>query len=304
MPSEALSVEAYLDASGPSLDLCILCRVYCGGRFLEQVQRVALKARIIFNSIDLNYLREERKARLAHDTAALAIAQQVREREQAIIRASDAVLVVSRAELDILTTEIPEAVVAEMPLARPVVQPVTPFAERRGIGFIGGFAHAPNADAIRFFLTEIWPRVLRERPEMEMTIVGADFPTELLRGVPGRVRALGQMPDVAPWFDSLRLTVAPLRFGAGAKGKVVSSLAAGVPCIATPVAAEGMSLSEEAGVLVAGDPATFAARLCDAYDDETLWARLSAGGLAHVRTNLSIEGWQARLDRLLMRIGL
>jgi glycosyltransferase involved in cell wall biosynthesis len=303
-PNDAASVEDYLARQGAGLDLCVLCRVYCGGRFLEAALRDAPAARIVFNAIDLNFLRVERGARLAGDAALLAIAGQVREREEAIIRASDATLVVSRAELDFLAAEIPEALAVELPLARDLAPPATPFARRAGIGFIGGFAHAPNVDAVRHFLAETWPLILRDMPEMEFTIVGADFPAARLEGVPGRVRALGHLPDVRPWFEGLRLTVAPLRFGAGAKGKVASSLAAGVPCIASPVAAEGMSLSEASGVLVAGDPAEFVARLRAAYTDEALWNRLSAGGLAHAGAHLSLNGWRGRLDGLLRRIGL
>jgi len=303
-PADAASVEDYLAQRGSCLDLCVLCRVYCGGRFLEAALRDARRSRILFNTIDLNYLREERRARLQQDEAALAIAAQVRIREEQLIRASDATLVVSRAELELLAQTVPEALVAELPLARPLSPPATPFAGRSGIGFIGGFAHAPNVDAVRYFLDEIWPLVLRRLPELELTIVGPDFPVGLLHGVPGRVRALGQLPEIGPWLEGLRLTVAPLRFGSGAKGKVASSLAAGVPCIVTPVAAEGMLLDGGAGVLVGDTPEAFAARLCEAYADEALWRGLSASGLAHAAAHLSPEAWRARLDRLLLQIGL
>ncbi len=302
--ADAPSVETFLRDSGGSLDLCILCRVYCGGRFLEQVLRDAPQARIVFNSIDLAFLREERRALQAGDEASLAAAGIVREREEAIIRGSDATIVVSRAELELLAREIPEALVAELPLARPLAPPTAPFARRRGIGFIGGFAHVPNVDAIRHFLSAIWPLVLRDLPEVDMTIVGSDFPPGLLEGVPGRVRALGHLPDVGPWFEGLRLTVAPLTFGAGAKGKVASSLAAGVPCIATPVATEGMSLRDGGGVLIAAEPEEFAARLREAYTDEALWGRLSAGGLAYAASHLSLDAWRARLNALLRTMAL
>lgn len=303
-PEDAPSVEAFLEAQGPTLDLCVLCRVYCGGRFLEPALAQARKARILFNSVDLHFQRLERQARIEGDANALAVAQQVRAREEAIIRASDATIVVSATELDFLAREVPEALAVELPLARRLTPPATGFAGRRGIGFIGGFQHSPNIDAIRYFLTETWPLVLRDLPEMELTIVGPDFPPALLQGVPGQVRALGHLPDIGPWFEGLRLTIAPLRFGAGAKGKVASSLSAGVPCIATPVAAEGMSLTESSGVLVAADAAAFAARLREAYSDAALWNRLSADGLAYATRMLSIEAWQARLDTLLRRIGL
>ncbi|WP_338665117.1 glycosyltransferase family 4 protein [Pararoseomonas sp. SCSIO 73927] len=302
--ADAPSVEAFLRDRGGSLDLCVLCRVYCGGRFLEQLLRDAPQARIVFNSIDLAFLREERRALQAGDEARLAAAGMVREREEAIIRGSDATIVVSRAELDLLAQGIPEALVAELPLARPLAPPTAPFGRRSGIGFIGGFAHAPNVDAVRHFLAAIWPLVLRDLPNLEMTIVGSDFPTGLLEGIPGRVRALGHLPDIGPWFEGLRLTVAPLTFGAGAKGKVASSLAAGVPCIATPVAAEGMSLRDGGGVLIADEPEAFAARLREAYTDEVLWGRLSAEGLGYAAFHLSLDAWRARLDALLRTIGL
>lgn len=304
LPSDAASVEDFLAREGATLDLCVLCRVYSGGRFLEPALQHARKARIVFNTIDLNFLRVQRQAQLEGTEAALGIAREVQRREEEVMRASDATIVVSRAELSLLRETMPELLVVDLPLARPLAPPVTSFAGRSGIGFIGGFAHAPNVDAMRYFLKEIWPLVIRDMPELGMTIVGPDFPAHLLDGVPGQVRALGHVPDTAPWFEGLRLTVAPLRFGAGAKGKVASSLAAGVPCIATAIAAEGMLLSENAGVLVENEPAAFAARLRDAYVDEALWNRLSAGGLAYAADTLSPSRWRDRLDALLRQIGL
>ena len=304
LPSEAASVEHFLAKEGATLDLCVLCRVYCGGRFLETALQHARKARIVFNTIDLNFLRVQRQARFEGNEAAFDMASQVQKREEEVIRASDATIVVSEAELSLLRDTMPEVLVVDLPLARPLAPPVTSFAGRAGIGFIGGFAHAPNVDAMRYFLTDIWPLIIRDMPGIDMTIVGPDFPNHLLNGVPGQVRALGHIPDTAPWFEGLRLTVAPLRFGAGAKGKVASSLAAGVPCIATSLAAEGMLLSEDAGVLVENEPTAFAARLRSAYVDEALWKRLSVGGLAYAADTLALSRWRDRLDALLRQIGL
>jgi glycosyltransferase involved in cell wall biosynthesis len=109
---------------------------------------------------------------------------------------------------------------------------------------------------------------------------------------------------VAPWFESLVVTVAPLRFGAGAKGKIASSLAAGVPVVVTAIAAEGMALEQGCGVLVATDAASFADCLCRISTDAALWTRLSDEALAYARHTLSLEAWQDRLDQMLRRLGL
>ena len=301
---DAPSVQAFLREHGQSLDLCVLCRVFCGGELLEEVQRSCPTARIVFDSIDLNFLREERKALLLGDPEWLEIARRARLREDHLIRSSDATMVVSAAELGLLAQTTPEALVVHMPLGRPVQPPVASWEQRRGIGFIGGFTHAPNADAVRYFLVEVWPLVLRNLPDCPLSLVGEGMPPNLLDGCPGQVSVRGHVPDVGPWFESLRLTVAPLRFGAGAKGKVASSLAAGVPCIATPVAAEGMGLNDAAGVMVAETPAAFSQAVQTAYTDPKLWRSLSADGLAYAEHTLSLAGWRSRLDGMLKQIGL
>ena len=302
-PEDAASVPAYLESKGWSIDLCVLYRVFCGGAFLEQVQEHCTKARVVFDSSDLNFLREERRAEATRDEALRALLRQIRMREEHVIRCCDATIVVSDFEADLLAQTLPESLVVRLPLACPIHPPVATFEQRSGIGFIGGFEHAPNGDAVRYFLADIWPLLRQALPECGLTIVGADPPTGLLDGVEGPVRVLGHVPDVGPWFESLRLTVAPLRYGAGTKGKVAYSLAAGVPCVATPVAAEGMALAN-AGVLVADSPAAFAEAIRTAYADPDLWRDLSRSALAYAERMLSQERWRAQLDAMLRRIGV
>ncbi len=303
-PQEAASVADWITQHGTGLDLCVLCRVFCGGAFLQQVQRECRYARIVFNTVDLNFVREERRARLTQDADLLAMVDELRAREEAVVQASDASIVVSVAEQALLRESLPGAVVECLPLAREMRRSVVPFAERAGVGFVGGFAHAPNVDAVRYFLAEVWPLILREEPDCAMTVVGADAPADLLAGAEGSVRLLGQIPDIGPWLDQLRLTVAPLRYGAGAKGKVASSLAAGVPCVATPIAAEGMDLTGADGVTVAAAPAAFAACVVELLRDEASWTAASQGALAYAERTLSPTQWQDRLDALLRRLGV
>lgn len=301
-PSDAPSVAAFLEREGGRFALVVLNRVYGGGRFMEEVRRHCTGARVVFNTIDVHHLRLRREAALRGDPAGLASAEAVRGREEALAREADATLVVSDAERDLLAAAGPGTNLVVLPLAREVQPPRTPFEARSGAGFIGGFAHAPNVDALRFFLAEVWPLVLRGDRRCEFSVVGADLPPGLLDGAPGAVRYLGPVADAAPWFESLRLTVAPLRYGAGVKGKVVSSLSAGVPCVATPVAVEGMGLRDGDGVLVASTPEQMAERVLRAHADPGLWARLSAAGLAHARVAYSPAAWRSALAEALWAI--
>jgi glycosyltransferase involved in cell wall biosynthesis len=300
--SDAPSTKDLLEREGRDIALCVLSRVNGGGRFLKLVIRHCPSAAVVFKAIDLHFVRVEREARVRGIAADAAIAD-LRMREELLVRMADATMVVSAAERQILAEIVPGAYVVEMPVARPVQSSCPPFATRRGIGFIGGFAHTPNGDALDWFFDEIWPLVRRDLPQCEFSIVGSDLPPHLIARLSPGVHYLGHLPDIGPWFDSLRLSVAPLRFGAGAKGKVASSLAAGVPCVTTSIGAEGMRLHHGETVLVADTAQDFAARIRDAYKDQALWERLSANGLAHAALELSPSGWRDRLGHMLANIG-
>lgn len=301
------SLEAFLRRDGGRYRMIVLNRVYCGGGLFERVRSWCPDARVVFNTIDLHHVRIAREAAMSGDAELAAIAEATRAREEMLAAEADATFVVSDTERDSLRAAQPRANVFVLPLARLVHAPRTRFADRAGVGFIGGFAHAPNLDAVRFFLAEVWPLVLQDWPECRFSIVGADLPAELLGKQDGRVKYpgveyMGAVPDVGPWFERLRLTVAPLRFGAGVKGKVVSSLAAGVPCVVTGIAAEGMGLRHGVDALLADDAAGMARQILRLRDDEGLWNRLSAGGMAHVAGQFSPAAWRLRLRQALWTI--
>jgi glycosyltransferase involved in cell wall biosynthesis len=298
------SIAEFLERDGASIDLCILSRVSCGGRYLEAARRYAPQARIVFNTVDLHHLREAREARLLGDAALLRQADLTRARELHIAGDADATIVVSAAERLVLAETVPRAMIVEMPLARRLrpAAHIPGFAARSGVGFVGGFEHPPNIDAVRFLLAEIWPLVLRRLPEATLTLVGKGLPETLLASAPAGVTYLGHLPTLDPWLDAIRLTVAPLRYGAGAKGKVASSLAAGVPCVSTTIGAEGMGLEDGVHLAVADTPEAFAQRICAVHEDATLWRLLSEGGYEKARRHFSVAAGQERWAALLARL--
>jgi glycosyltransferase involved in cell wall biosynthesis len=302
-PPQAPSIMDFLEQEGVRIDLCILSRIFGGGRFFEAVQRSRGMPRIVFNPVDLHFLRQEREARLRGDAEGVTLAETTRKREEQLVRETDATIVVSAAERSLLADSVPDAYVVQLPLAREIRPPKTPFEARSGIGFIAGFSHLPNVDALQFFLAQIWPLVIDNLTDCEFAIVGPDLPGGMLENVPGTVRYLGHLPEIWDWLESLRLTAAPLRYGAGAKGKVASSLAAGLPCVTTSVGAEGMELQHGVNVLIADSPRDFAAQIVRAYTDPILWSLISAGAQQHAEKKLSIANWRRLFREMVWTIG-
>jgi len=296
--------EYYFDV-GDSVEVCFVSRVHFGAIQMESLRQLCPAARIVFNTVDLHFVREERQGALRNDPALIMRARQTREMEVNFALQADATIVVSSSEKTILDDLAPEANTHVMPLIRQFEKPRdTTFAKRRDIAFIGGFNHQPNVDAIDHFLADIWPLVRQRRPDIGFRVVGANMPPEWNRRKEKGVTFVGFVEDMEDELAGLRMTVAPLRYGAGAKGKLVSSLAAGVPAVVSGIASEGMGLVAGESVLVADTPDDFADAIIRLYDDETLWTNLSRHGAAFIRKNYSIDTGQTIMCNILTELGV
>lgn len=294
------SLEAHLEAVGDQYDLVMLERVHFAAQHMGVVRRLCPKAKVLFNTVDLHYVREERQARVEHSKALARQARKTKALEYELMRQADATIVISGAERELVAREAPEVRVAAIPYVREVVGSPLVFAERRDLVFIGGFLFQPNVDAVRYFVTEIWPRVRAALPGVRFLVVGSNVPDEILAlGREPGVDVLGYVEHLSPILIRCRLSVAPLRYGGGIKGKVGTSLSHGLPCVATPVAAEGMGLADRVNAMIAEDAEGFAEAVIAAYSDEGLWTALSAAGLALVREAYSFERGLERLRALI-----
>ena len=106
------------------------------------------------------------------------------------------------------------------------------------------------------------------------------------------------MPDARPYFDSVRVSIAPLRYGAGVKGKINQSMGLGVPVVATSLAVEGMGLTNRADVLIADEPVDFAHALLEIYNTPGLWEQLSQAGVSRTEASFSRASAEGQLRRL------
>ena len=141
-------------------------------------------------------------------------------------------------------------------------------------------------------------------PGVAVTVIGGYPPPWLRQRAAPDFVVTGQVPDVGPYLDRCRLTVAPLRYGAGVKGKVLLSMAHGVPVVASSIAVEGIPVAHGCDALVADDPAGFAAAVAALYRDGALWGRLSENGLRLVGEHFSPAAARAALVELYQMLGL
>lgn len=275
---------------GDRFDAVWVSRHYVLSEMVQLVRRYAPQAKLIFDTVDLHYLRERRTAEVSANAAMARTAEKTREIELGLIARSDTTVVVSQAEVDILAQDAPGEHVTLLSNVHEVAGPGSSFADRKDIVFVGGFIHVPNIDAVKWLVTEIFPLVRAQLPDVQLHVVGADVPDEIAAfdAEPG-VTIHGFVEDIDPMMDDVRLTVAPLRFGAGVKGKINLAMAHGQPVVGTSVAVEGMHLTPGEDVLTADDPAELADQIVRAYTDQQLWERLRDGGLRNIEEHFSMD---------------
>jgi len=306
--SVAGSMASHLRQYGCDYALVMVFRAPVAALYMSDIKRYAPYARFVLETADLHYLRDTRHAEHEDSDELRAKAQEAKEFELNIINAADVTIVVSPVEKEILSLDAPGADIRYLPVplvtsGRP--EKIAGFDERSGIMFVGGYRHLPNVDAMEYFCREIWPLVSTRLPGVEFLIVGSFPPPEIvaLGDIPG-VRVVGFVEDLDSLLSEVRLSVAPLRFGAGVKGKVATAMIAGVPVVGTTIAFEGMGFEAGTEVLVSDAPSEFADLVVQAYSDRQRWSELSANGMQKVDMLYTEEAGKEHLGHLLEETGL
>lgn len=291
--------SAWLQREGQHLDAVMLCRRAMADQYLDLVRRTAPRALVMFDTVDLHFLREQRAAELSGNAALARQADTSRGRELALMGQSDVTFVVSPVERDLIAQEAPQVHVELLSNVHVVHGRHADFASRHDLVFIGGYNHPPNADAMRWMVRDILPRIRAREPDMVLHLLG-DIPAHARPALtaPGVVLH-GRVADLTQWMNGCRVSIAPLRYGAGVKGKVNMAMSHGLPVVGTPLAAEGMHLVDDQDILVVEDAQGFADAVLRLYHDEALWLRLSDAGLENVRRYFSPETARATLERVL-----
>jgi GT2 family glycosyltransferase/glycosyltransferase involved in cell wall biosynthesis/SAM-dependent methyltransferase/Tfp pilus assembly protein PilF len=260
---------------------------YIAEHYLPFLRIVSPATAVYVDTVDVHYVRELRRAELEQDHQALAGIAERKLRELRTYWLADQLIAVTQNDADALRTELPASVIKVVPNIHAIAADVPAFSERNGILFVGNFAHPPNEDAVLFFHQQIWPPLKAKLPDLELTIVGNNPPPKVKALAGNGITVTGYVPEMEPYVRSHRVSIAPLRYGAGMKGKIGEALAAGLPVVTTSVGAEGMSSPGEAPFVVRDDPAAFADSVAELYLNQATWAKFSSRGRAHMDRNFS-----------------
>ena len=285
-------------------DLAVCAYWQVGEFYMPLVREVSPETCVIVDSVDLHFVREARRifAHGAPDGGARLLGPGYGSEtaaELSVYAAADAVLAVSPDEAELLGGLVGDPGLAFwVPDAEDLAASPIRLRDRTGIIFVGSFRHLPNVDALEYFCADIAPLLDRSLLERHpVSIVGAGLEEE----APPAARRLqhaqliGWTPSLTPYIEGARVSVVPLRYGAGTKRKVLQALMVGTPVVTTAVGAEGLDLVSDKHVLVAEEPAAFAHAIDRVLQDDALWRRLSKAGRRQVAANHSTEAVRTRL---------
>lgn len=265
--------------------------------FLGLLECYCPQARIVVDSVDVHFNRLETRARLTGKIEDESAARQMKVQELAGYTSADMVIAVSNDDRQLILQALPDMWVEVVPNIHAV--PPFPDSTKRHYGelvFVGGFRHDPNVDAMLYFCHEIMPRITIAHPQTRLKIIGSNAPQVIQALASENVEVLGYVPATALYLQSGYISVAPLRYGGGMKGKVGEAMSYGLPVVTTSFGAEGFGLQPGEDLLIGDSAESFAAQVIALLDDSDLHDRIARHGYDFIKQHYSVPAVEQLLD--------
>lgn len=271
-PYYHMHYEDWLKNNAEDFDLFFLNRPHIAPRYIDVV-RNHTNAKILYYGMDLHFLREQRQYEVTKDPQLLESIEKWKKAEFDLIHKSDCALFPSYVEEKVIREIEPDARVMVLPafVYQKIDRVEYKIDGRKDLMFIGGFDHVPNRDAMVWFVNDILPKVVQQLPDIQLHILGSN-PTEEIQALAGpnvQVHGYVTAEELNAYYKKSRISVVPLRYGAGIKGKVVEAMGLGMPVITTSIGAEGI-LGADKCLAIREEADTFADGICALYGDEEL----------------------------------
>ncbi|MBT6584333.1 MAG: glycosyltransferase, partial [Gammaproteobacteria bacterium] len=284
--------EKWLRSHAGYVDVVYMMRPHIAGRYVDVVNTLKPRPRTIYFGHDLHYLRLQRQFELHPDKDLAADKVHWERKEYELFEKFDQIYYPSQVEVDEILARNPDLPVKAIPLyAFDQVEHEPPeFSSREGLIFVGGFNHPPNSDGLVWFVNEVFPTVLESLPDLQLYIVGSNMPDNIRLLESRNINVEGFLSDEAldELYRRIRMSVVPLRFGAGIKGKVLDAMQRGIPVATTSIGAEGIP-NATSNLLVEDVSADFANNIVELYGDLDMLERHSIDGLNTIAKHFSTE---------------
>jgi len=285
---------------------CFVSRPEPASFYFPLIRCFCPEAELIYDTVDLHYSRFYRGSQLSsHDEGMrlelLNLHYHYKSAEFFLAKSADRVVVVTETEKSQLSDVVPQESIVVLPNVHPVPDlcSLPALEARQDILFVGGFDHAPNVDAVLYFCEHILPLVVAELPDVVFHVVGSNMPEHILNLRSSHINPVGYVADLREVFDRVRVFVAPLRYGAGLKGKVGQSMSFGVPVVGTSIAFEGFSLIDHQEGIIANDPNSFAQSVVKLFVDSDLWLSISTQAWQVIEQRFSTQAVRQCVQSLL-----
>ncbi|GLB49993.1 glycosyltransferase [Neptunitalea lumnitzerae] len=221
------------------------------------------------------------------------------KREIAAIYRCDISLIISTFEMELLTSvfKIPESILYYLPFLlsdEDISNSKPKFSERVDFVTIGSFLHKPNYDAVLHLKKNIWPLIRKQLPEASMLVYGSYESQKVtqLTNAKEHFFIKGFADDAYEVMEQSRVCLAPLRFGAGLKGKILDAMVSGTPCVMSAIAAEGM-FDELTNGFIADDEIEFANKAVQLYTNENVWEQFHLNGFKIIKQRFSVSTFES-----------
>ena len=275
--------KKYLKKNKDYFDYVFLSRPFVADKYIDYIKKIT-KAKIFYLGHDLHYLRENRIYNLTKEKYLLQVSKIYKKIELSIVKKADISYFVSAEEIKILKEFDSSINCKIIPINIFPKKEIIQFDKnRKDLLFVGGFKHSPNTDAVLWFEERIFNKIKMDIQDIKLYIIGSNPPKEIKKLESSYIKILGHVNDdiLDEYYKKCRICIAPLRCGAGVKGKIIEAMYRQIPVITTTIGAEGLKNIENC-LVIEDEPEKFAEKLICMYNDYYFLSKLSMNGFNYI----------------------
>ncbi|HDR50797.1 MAG TPA: glycosyltransferase, partial [Mariniphaga anaerophila] len=296
------NIHQWLKENGQFFTHVFLHRMHIAPKYLDTIKKHST-AKLIYIGHDLQFISSSRKYKLTKDPGHLTDSKKFKTIETRLFNAVDVICPFSSYEAPFIQEIVPHKQVVTLPVYffEKVYENTPGFDQRKDILFVGGFAHPPNKDAVLWFVNEVFPLIKKELRDVKLHVVGSKPPAEVKALANDNIYVTGFVPDdeLERYYQTCRVSVIPLRYGAGVKGKLIETCYYQLPPVISPVAAEGIPDIEKY-CIIEEKPEEYAKKVVNLYVNKERWNHWQKKCKELVKLNFTEEATRHLLQKILL----